>query len=371
MDEEPADGRAPSLRQLYDTHDGKVSDKWPAYLAEYDRIFAQHRDRPVRILEIGVQNGGSLEILARYFPQAAMIVGCDIDPTCGTLRFDDDRIAVVVGDVNDDETERRIVGLAEQFDIVIDDGSHRSADIIRAFARYFPYVAQTGMYIVEDLHCSYWRDYEGGLYDPLSSLSFFKRLVDVINNEHWGLDLPGSQALAVFAEAHNVTFDDAQLASIHAVRFLNSLCIVAKRPTQENRLGARLVEGSVSAVAANMTPLKGTTSKAADQTGNPWSLGSIAGDEEIQTGRELRQKARIDALARDLVEAHSAKATEVEALRAELSAAWATRAGLEGKLAGREMEIRGLKDSTSWRMTAPLRVLSRCARRLLGNIRRP
>jgi hypothetical protein len=43
-----------------------------------------------------------------------------------------------------------------------------------------------GIYIVEDLCCSYWQDFEGGLNDEASSMAFFKSLVDVINHEHWG-----------------------------------------------------------------------------------------------------------------------------------------------------------------------------------------
>ena len=71
-------GRGTSLRDLYSTHSGKVSDKWSTYLDEYERIFSEYRDKPVRLLEIGVQNGGSLEIWRQYFPNAELILGCVI-----------------------------------------------------------------------------------------------------------------------------------------------------------------------------------------------------------------------------------------------------------------------------------------------------
>ncbi len=104
----PANGRGTSLRDLYSTHSGKVSDKWSIYLDEYDRIFSEYRDKPVRLLEIGVQNGGSLEIWRQYFPNAELILGCDINPACGQLTFDDEKIAVVVGDANTDEVEQTL-----------------------------------------------------------------------------------------------------------------------------------------------------------------------------------------------------------------------------------------------------------------------
>ena len=51
-----------TLHQLYSKHNGKVSDKWSLYLMEYDRLLNDYRDKPMRLLEIGIQNGGSLEI---------------------------------------------------------------------------------------------------------------------------------------------------------------------------------------------------------------------------------------------------------------------------------------------------------------------
>jgi O-antigen biosynthesis protein len=86
----------PSLTELYLAHQGKVSDKWASYLTAYDDIFGPYRERPMRILEIGVQNGGSLEIWSRFFPKAEHIVGCDNNSKCENLKYDDLRISVVV-----------------------------------------------------------------------------------------------------------------------------------------------------------------------------------------------------------------------------------------------------------------------------------
>ena len=99
------------------------------------------RDSPVRLLEIGVQNGGSLDIWSQFFPNAEAIVGCDINPDCERLTYDDPRISVIVGDANDPQTQQRILQLSGQFDIVVDDGSHQSSDIVKTFALYFPLLA--------------------------------------------------------------------------------------------------------------------------------------------------------------------------------------------------------------------------------------
>ena len=83
-----------TLRQLFELHNGKLFDKWSLYLDEWDSIYGPYRNQPIQILEIGIQNGGSLEIWAKYFQKAKKIIGCDIDHKCEQLRFDDTRIGM-------------------------------------------------------------------------------------------------------------------------------------------------------------------------------------------------------------------------------------------------------------------------------------
>lgn len=401
----PFGALTPSLRDLYNAHSGKVSDKWSTYLDAYDRVFLDYRNKPVRLLEIGVQNGGSLEIWPRYFPNSELILGCDIDTACSGLVFDDQKIAVVIGDANTDEIERKIVTKSATFDIIIDDGSHTSSDIVRSFARYFPHLSDGGVYIAEDLHCSYWQEFEGGLYDPLSSMSFFKRLLDVVNHEHWGLPRFRADALATFSDRYKIVFGEASLASIHSVEFLNSLCIVTKRPSQENSLGVRDVQGQVALADRGMVSLDGTTSKARDQTGNPWSLASTTMEEEIETNRALvtSRGARIEELSREVaeireqlqggrdqiarMEAHLVeRVEEIQVLQGEISAAHATASvlraerdneiaraqavttALQARIEQNERVVQEFKDSTSWRITSPLRALSVNIRWLLKRV---
>jgi hypothetical protein len=75
------------IETLHRGKTGKVSDKWASYLGYYDTLFASLRDSPVSMLEIGVQNGGSLETWSRYFEAGERFIGCDIDPHCGLLQY--------------------------------------------------------------------------------------------------------------------------------------------------------------------------------------------------------------------------------------------------------------------------------------------
>lgn len=247
-----------SLRQLFQDHAGKVSDKWSLYLDEMDRLFAPYRDHPIHLLEIGVQNGGSLEIWAKYFPEAKKIVGCDVDERCRDLEFDDPRIAVVVGDANSDACARELLEEAPEFDIIIDDGSHEANDIIGSFARYFPSLTETGLYSVEDLHCSYWADYGGGLRNPFSPMSFFKRVADIINFEHWRTSESRRQLLSQFVEEFGIRVDEFDLTRVHSVEFVNSLCIVKKRLPEQNTLGKRIIAGQREPVTTGWHKFAGT-----------------------------------------------------------------------------------------------------------------
>ena len=206
-----------TLHQLYTEHTGKVSDKWSLYLTEYDRLFNDYRDKPVCLLEIGIQNGGSLEIWSKYFSNTTALIGCDINPDCSRLSYDDTRINVIIGDANAPEVIDRVHQLAPLFDIIIDDGSHLSSDIVKSFALYFPRVVEGGVFVAEDLHCSYWDEFEGGLFDPYSSISFFKRLADVINHEHWGVPKARADILRGIFSKYGCDIDVETLSQVHSV----------------------------------------------------------------------------------------------------------------------------------------------------------
>ena len=260
-----------TLQQFYEAHEGKVSDKWKLYLEEYDRLFGAFRDKPINLLEIGIQNGGSLEIWAKYFEQANHIVGCDINEDCAALKFDDPRISVVVGDANSDVAQSQVVVKSSDFDLIIDDGSHRSSDIIKTFSRYFRHIVDGGLFVAEDLHCSYWREFEGGLFHPFSAISFFKRLADLINYEHWGIDQSKRELVLSFAQEYQVDFDEQIFDRVHSIEFVNSMCIVRALPHSHNVLGHRRIAGQIESVVQILNLPIEKISHSPEQQENEWS----------------------------------------------------------------------------------------------------
>ena len=102
----------------YDTD--KIANR---YLERYDPILQPLVDREIRLLEIGVHNGGSLLLWRDYFRKGT-IVGIDLELPNGLAN--EERIQLFQGSQSDpaflSEVARKIA--PDGFDIIIDDASH-------------------------------------------------------------------------------------------------------------------------------------------------------------------------------------------------------------------------------------------------------
>jgi 2-polyprenyl-3-methyl-5-hydroxy-6-metoxy-1,4-benzoquinol methylase len=141
-----------NLKQIFDSHDGRLIDKWEHYFPIYERYFRKFRDAPCRVLEIGVCHGGSLQMWKKYF-HVGQIVGVDIDQRC--LNYAEDRISIVQADQADARSMERIGKDFGPFDIIIDDGSHVIAHQEISARALWPYLKDGGVYLIEDCHQGY------------------------------------------------------------------------------------------------------------------------------------------------------------------------------------------------------------------------
>jgi cephalosporin hydroxylase len=165
------------LERMFLRHRGRVVRKWIHYLGFYDRHFAPYRGTPVKILEIGVWQGGSLELWREYFGAAAMIVGVDIDPACANRVTAPNHVKI--GSQADPEFLHRVLAEMGPPDIVIDDGSHIGVHQWASFRTLFPALKSGGLYVIEDLHTAYWPGfYEGGYKRSGTAIDLVKQIID-------------------------------------------------------------------------------------------------------------------------------------------------------------------------------------------------
>jgi hypothetical protein len=160
---------------------GRLVDKWKHYFPAYEAHLSRFVDRPVLFFEIGCGEGGSLQMWKRYLGPHAQIVGLDIQSRC--TGFEEDQIAVRIGDQADPDFLKVLIEEFGQPDIVLDDGSHQMRDTTASFQYLYPRLAPVGLYIVEDLHTCYWDEYGGGLQRGGTFIELCKGMIDELNAE--------------------------------------------------------------------------------------------------------------------------------------------------------------------------------------------
>nr|WP_246382532.1 class I SAM-dependent methyltransferase [Prauserella isguenensis] len=213
------------------------TDKWSAlhrYPEHYNRHFGPLRERRLNVLEIGVGGfdetglgAASLRMWKHYFPRA-VLYGLDI---ADKSSLDEARIVTVRGDQSDRAALTALADQAGPFDIVIDDGSHVSADVLASFEFLFGQLNPNGLYVIEDLQTSYWKPMFSGddydLTDPKHTMGFIKTLLDGLHHQEF---------LHVDARAEQPT--DHWIRGVH---IYHNLCFIEKGPNVEESPFANLM----------------------------------------------------------------------------------------------------------------------------------
>lgn len=170
------------LETFFFSHDGPLIHKWLHYFDIYDRHFARFRNTDVHVVEFGVSQGGSIQMWRSYFGPGARICGVDINPECA--RFERPGVKILIGDQEDRDFLRSVRQSCPRIDILIDDGGHTMKQQIATFEELFPHLSENGVYLVEDLHTSYWPKWGGGYRRKGSFIEYSKSLIDRINAWH-------------------------------------------------------------------------------------------------------------------------------------------------------------------------------------------
>lgn len=155
----------------------KLSSKYKKYFHIYDRIFDKFRERNITFVEVGVLNGGSLEIWKEYFNKNSRIIGIDLNPEC--KKFEENGIEIFIGDQSSEDFWDDFYKKVGNIDILLDDGGHTNIQQIITLAKSIKNINNNGIIVTEDTHSSYMSKF--GNPSKYSFINFAKRLIDDVN----------------------------------------------------------------------------------------------------------------------------------------------------------------------------------------------
>ncbi|HLZ14437.1 MAG TPA: class I SAM-dependent methyltransferase [Candidatus Saccharimonadales bacterium] len=170
------------LTEYFEKNKGNLIHKWMHYFDIYHRHFARFRGQPVTIMEFGVYHGGSLQMWQHYFGRKARIIGVDINPAC--KKFAGKNIEIYIGDQEDRDFLRKLMKKVGPVDVVIEDGGHTMNQQLHTFEEVYPHVTKHGVFLIEDLHTSYWKSYGGGYRKAGTFIERVKDFIDELNAWH-------------------------------------------------------------------------------------------------------------------------------------------------------------------------------------------
>ena len=170
------------LEEFFQNHDGWRVNKWLHYFEIYHRHFERFRGTKPVVVEFGVNQGGSLQMWRDYFGKGATIYGIDIDPRCKEL--EERGTKILIGDQEDRDFLQSVIEETGPIDVLIEDGGHAFGQQIATFEVCYPAMSENGVFLIEDLHTSYWPRFGGGLRRRGTFMQYAKALTDQLNAWH-------------------------------------------------------------------------------------------------------------------------------------------------------------------------------------------
>ena len=190
--------------------------KWVHYFPIYEKWFSPYRGKDIIFVEVGVAEGGSVQMWKNYFGKDAKIIGVDIDPRCKEFDETEGGISIEIGSQEDRNFWAAFKEKYPRVDIFLDDGGHTMNQQIVTFREMFPHIKDGGLYMCEDCHTSYWSG-GGGLKREGTFIEFTKNLIDEINAIH--TQSPYSE------QSMPTTYNTLNISGIH---FYDSIVVVEK-----------------------------------------------------------------------------------------------------------------------------------------------
>ena len=159
---------------------GDYSTKWEKYFEVYDHIFGKFKNKKITFVEVGILNGGSLQIWKNYFHPDSRIIGIDLNPAC--KKFEKNGIEIFIGDQSDENFWESFFKKVGKIDVILDDGGHTNNQQIITTLKSIPNINDDGILMIEDTHTSYMRKFSNP--NKYSFINFTKKIIDDVNFKH-------------------------------------------------------------------------------------------------------------------------------------------------------------------------------------------
>lgn len=150
------------LVDIFNQYEGPMGfDRWMPYAIHYDTHLQQilkkiPNSKTFRMLEIGVQSGGSIDVWKSYFSSHPFYyVGMDIQPRCKRNENTNQNIFIEIGSQLSSEDLINICKKHGPFDFILDDGGHTFDQMKTAIDTLFPMdicMTRNSLYAIEDMH---------------------------------------------------------------------------------------------------------------------------------------------------------------------------------------------------------------------------
>lgn len=135
----------------------------PKYLINYEKYFSELAEKEIKLLELGVNYGGSLKMWRDYF-EKGLIVGIDINKNI-EIGDSTGRIKFYSGPQEDEGLLDQVAKecAPDGFDIIIDDCAHIGHLAQKSFWYLFEnHLKPGGIYVIEDWGTGYWDSWFDG-----------------------------------------------------------------------------------------------------------------------------------------------------------------------------------------------------------------
>lgn len=219
----PASAPAPQLGIL--SAAATATDKGPSqhnYTELYERLFLQWKNDPITIFEIGIADGGSLQMWHAYFPKARIFAVDILDKS----HFNNARVTTLVADqANRNQLQAAVAVSGSDIDVLIDDGGHTMEQQQVSLGFLFRHVRPGGYYVIEDVHTSLpalWKGYgvsRDGANSTLRMLENFVRATSPAIRSRYMLD----------SEMAYLTEHIESVIITHRPRTRSIMCVLKKK----------------------------------------------------------------------------------------------------------------------------------------------